>query len=180
MCNEVVSYPPGGQQDPNAAVERHILSGTCSAMEGGAARKKAELKRKKQAGKVCYRGGCTKVIIAPMKCDQCKHIFCPPHRHETSHSCKATPTSSGANTPAPSTSRSRSTTPGVKTPLSRLVSSAPSSSFASSASKPLASPVAAVQAAGPQLEARAAAAAAAMKRAGQDVKVPFVKTKTEK
>jgi len=187
MCDQVVSYPPGGRMDPNEAVEAHILSGTCTGMEGGEARKKAELRMKKETGKICYRRGCSKVIVVPMKCTECSRVFCPTHRHKSDHSCTPTPAASGANTP--SGRQGAASAAGGKAAMSRFLSSnsssAPASSSSSSrtATKPRPSPVAAVQAATPQLEARAAAAAAAMKRAGQDVKdvkVPFVKSKTEK
>lgn len=65
MCNQVVPTHAAG---PDQAVERHILGGTCVAMDGGEERRKAELKRKKERGEVCYRRGCTKVLIVPMAC----------------------------------------------------------------------------------------------------------------
>jgi hypothetical protein len=67
--------------------------------------------------------------------------------------------------------------------MSRLLGSqAKPSSSKPVAAKPAPKPAAALkpQPATAQVEARAAAAAAAMKRAGQDVKVPFVKSKDEK
>lgn len=189
MCREVVAYPPGGREDPNAAVERHIASG-CAAMEGGAARRKAALRQKKAQGKVCWRRGCTKALIVDMRCDACAHNFCPSHRHQKEHECKAGAGAGGTRS-------------GAKTANSRLLGlglgarlpSVSSGSGAGSAAKPPAAaaktpakhpaPVpagtrAAAASAGAELDARAAAAAAAMKRAGTSVKVPFVKTKAEK
>jgi predicted nucleic acid binding AN1-type Zn finger protein len=149
-------------------------------MEGGEARKKALLRAKKENGKICYRRNCNKAIVVPMKCDECARVFCPSHRHKSDHSCTPTPMGSGANTPV----RGPVGAAGAKAAMSRLLSNNNSNSSSSKptpvAAKPRPNPVAAVQAAGPQIEARAAAAAAAMKRAGQDAKVPFVKTKTEK
>ena len=187
MCNTTVPTIPN---DPNAAVERHILSGTCTGMPGGEERKRAELKRKKEAGEVCWRKGCSKTLVVPMKCDQCSHLFCPTHRHSTSHNCTPTntPSTSRNGTPQPPISK-----PAGKSAMSRLLASVPSSS--SSSSKPSSSqpsnnppaqvpPVSIPSGAQPvkaaQTDARSAAATAALKRAGQDVKVPFVKTKTEK
>lgn len=181
MCNEVVPYPPGGRLDPNEAVERHIASG-CDSMEGGAARKKAVLRQKKAQGKVCWKRGCSKSLIVEMRCEGCRHNFCPSHRHQKEHDCKPDPV------PA--------TRPGAKTAGSRLLGlgksvqsslpSVPTAAKSSTSTKPAvkppsASPAGTTQAsAGEQLDARAAAAAAAMKRAGGNVKVPFVKTKAEK
>ena len=79
LCNEVVPTSAGG---PNEAVERHIMGGTCIGLEGGEARRKAELKRRKEKGEVCFRRGCTKVLVVPMKCEVSKtptqntHIMC--------------------------------------------------------------------------------------------------------
>jgi len=66
MCNEVVPTTNGG---PNEAVERHILAGVCPSFEGGEQRRKAELRRKKERGEVCFRKGCVKALIVPMKCE---------------------------------------------------------------------------------------------------------------
>lgn len=177
MCDEVVNYAPGSM-DPNVAVERHIMSGTCTGVEGGEARKKAVLRQRKEKGEVCYRRGCSKVLVVQMKCDACARSFCPPHRHAPAHSCTGTPVGSRSGTPAGGQGRAAAS----KSAMSRLMSGTSSSS--SSTPKPAAKPVAAAkeptQPPMAQVEARAAAAAAAMKRAGQDVKVPFVKTKDEK
>lgn len=185
MCNEVVPYPPGGRLDPNEAVERHIAGG-CEAMEGGAARKKAVLRQKKAQGKVCFKRGCSKSLIVEMRCVDCGRNFCPSHRHGKEHDCKGVAAAGSGNTrPGSKTAGSRllnmgslgsklpsvgsNSTPGVKT------------NAASSKSTGVKTPTVPVtQAAGEALDARAAAAAAALKRAGGNVKVPFVKTKTEK
>lgn len=170
MCDHVVNYAQGSM-DPNVAVERHILSGTCTGVEGGQARKKALLRQRKDKGEVCYRRGCTKVLVVPMRCDACAHSFCPPHRHAPAHSCTATPASSRSGTPV----AKPTSTPAGKSAMSRLLGNQ------TKPSPKLADPPAAKpQPATAQVEARAAAAAAAMKRAGQDVKVPFIKSKDEK
>ncbi|ORX33413.1 hypothetical protein BD324DRAFT_639702 [Kockovaella imperatae] len=178
LCNSTVPTVPN---DPNLAVERHILSGTCTGIPGGEQRLKDEMRRKKERGEVCWRKGCSKHLVVPMRCEQCSHLFCPTHRHASSHTCtpSASPSSSRGGTPQPSK-------PAGKSALSRLLSTTPSSSNpssqpSSSTSKPPpASPVQPVQASTSPLDAKAAAATAALKRAGQDVKVPFVKSKTEK
>ena len=187
MCNSTVPTIPN---DPNAAVERHILSGTCAGMPGGEERKRAELKRKKEAGEVCWRKGCNKTLVVPMKCDQCSHLFCPTHRHTTSHTCSPNPTpfTSRNGTPKPLISK-----PAGKSAMSRLLASATASTSSSSnppSSQPSSAPLAQAPPASipnsaqpvkaAQADPRSAAATAALKRAGQDVKVPFVKTKTEK
>jgi hypothetical protein len=179
MCDQVVNYAKGSM-DPNEAVERHILGGTCVGIEGGAARKKAILRQRKDKGEICYRRGCTKVLVVPMKCEGCAHAFCPPHRHAPAHSCTATPDSSRSGTPA---GKPAPAAAAGKSAMSRLLGSqAKPSSSKPVAAKPAPKPAAALkpQPATAQVEARAAAAAAAMKRAGQDVKVPFVKSKDEK
>ena len=65
LCNEVVPTTSGG---PNEAVERHISSGTCIGLEGGEAKRKAELKARKERGEVCFRRGCSKTLVVQMKC----------------------------------------------------------------------------------------------------------------
>lgn len=181
MCNEVVPYPPGGRLDPNEAVERHIAAG-CESMEGGAARKKAVLRQKKAQGKVCWKRGCSKSLIVEMRCESCRHNFCPSHRHQKEHDCKPDPIA--ATRPGSKTAGSRLLGFGGKLPSVSVPTVSAKSSTSASASKskpPTRTPtVPATQAAAEQLDARAAAAAAAMKRAGGNVKVPFVKTKTEK
>ncbi|WWD16068.1 hypothetical protein CI109_100493 [Kwoniella shandongensis] len=197
MCAEIVPYPKSSTLDPNEAVERHILSGTCTGFVGGEERKKAEAKRRRDNGEVCWRKTCGKVLVVKMKCEQCQHMFCPSHRTPNSHSCtpNSTPSTSRTTTPQPPISR-----PAGKAAFSRLAqsvsassSSKPSSSTTSVPIKanPLPPPQPSSSSNGPtpitassgpseKLDARAAAAAAALKRAGHDVKVPFVKTKTEK
>ncbi|WVF72034.1 hypothetical protein IAT40_006846 [Kwoniella sp. CBS 6097] len=224
MCDEIVPYPKS--MDPNEAVEKHILSGTCTGFEGGEERKKSEIKRKRDNGEICWKKTCGKVLVVKMKCEQCQHLFCPTHRHFTSHTCTTSSTSASASASTSSAS-SRTTTPqppvskpAGKAALSRLVpqsmippksansSPAPAvtatkpsqppikapipvkaASAPSGPSNPNPNPNPSSSSAGPEmgsgsgskpLDARAAAAAAALKRAGQDVKVPFVKTKTEK
>ncbi|ORY28253.1 hypothetical protein BCR39DRAFT_445844, partial [Naematelia encephala] len=182
MCNTVVPTPKSGE--PNDAVERHIMSG-CPGMEGGEAARRAELRRKKDAGQICWRKGCNKTLVVPMKCESCRHVFCPTHRHTTSHTC--TPIASGSNTPLNLNASSR---PTAKSGLSRLLP--PSMQPPSQSTKPVQAPNPPSQ---PQpqpqpipistnnstpLDAKAAAAAAALRRAGQDVKVPFIKSKTDK
>lgn len=175
LCDSVVTSTPSG--DPNEAVERHINSGTCAGLEGGEARRKALLKQKKDRGEVCWRRGCAKTLVVQMKCESCTHVFCPTHRSAASHSCSntSTPGSSRGGTPQPQAKPAPASS--SKNPMARFTSSSskpsqPPASSPNTSSSPR--PIAAA------LDAKSAAAAAALKRAGQDAKVPFVKTKTEK
>ena len=66
LCDEVVQ---SHGRDPNEAVERHIMGGTCMGLEGGEAKRKQDLKRRKEKGEVCWRKGCAKGIVVTMRCD---------------------------------------------------------------------------------------------------------------
>ncbi|WWC60970.1 uncharacterized protein I303_103547 [Kwoniella dejecticola CBS 10117] len=202
MCNEIVKYTSSATLDPNIAVETHILSGTCTGFKGGEERKKQELRRKKLNGEICYKANCSKMLVVKMECEQCNHFFCPTHRHSSSHTCSpnATPSSSSSNLPQ----AQAQVRPAGKSALSRLLPpsmtppTAAASASASSSKLPSNTPAPAVKvvsqpplvdsspstrastSTSKPLDAKAAAAAAALKRAGQDVKVPFVKSKTEK
>ncbi|WVQ98886.1 hypothetical protein IAU59_006017 [Kwoniella sp. CBS 9459] len=220
MCDEIVPYPKS--MDPNEAVEKHILSGTCTGFEGGEERKKAEIKRKRDNGEICWKKTCGKVLVVKMKCEQCQHLFCPTHRHYSSHTCTAsTSTSTSASASAsssrmgtpqppvtkpagkaalsrlvppsmqpPKSTKSQQTQPPVKAPVPVPVTAAAAASGSntstsanvkkSQSSRPTSTSSTGAESRPKPLDARAAAAAAALKRAGQDVKVPFVKSKTEK
>jgi hypothetical protein len=67
MCHQVV--PTSSNRDPNESVEKHILGGTCVAMEGGEARRKAEVRAKRERGEMCWRKGCGKNIVVVMRCE---------------------------------------------------------------------------------------------------------------
>ncbi|RSH93978.1 hypothetical protein EHS25_006631 [Saitozyma podzolica] len=198
LCHEVVLTLPS--RDPNEAVERHIQSETCAGLPGGEERKKAELKAKKESGKVCWRKGCSKTLVVNLFCQECGHNFCPTHRHTTSHAC--TPSNSRTSTPQPSSSSagagpSRSAA-AAKAAMARFGSKPSSSSqtqtqstssigAAGTPSQPVSSgpssaPIRTHAAQASQaLDAKAAAATAALKRAGQDVKSSLpIKSKTEK
>ncbi|OCF55794.1 hypothetical protein L486_06546 [Kwoniella mangroviensis CBS 10435] len=185
MCDEIVKYTSSSRMDPNEAVERHILSGTCTGFQGGEERKKLELKRKKQNGEICWKKNCNKMLVVQMQCEQCNHFFCPTHRHSSSHTCTPSNTPSLSNTNLAFSSRP--IRPAGKAALSRLLPNSMTPPIAPS-SRPIPAPAPAVKvhssSSSPPvdkpLDAKAAAAAAAIRRAGQDVKVPFVKTKTEK
>lgn len=202
--------------DPNEAVERHILSGTCVGLQGGEERKKAEAKRRRDAGEVCWKKSCGKVLVVKMKCEvshkslllrwcyvantstqSCQHVYCPTHRRPTTHTCSnqtpspsssssrlGTPQTQATSRPAGKAALSRLLPPSMQPPASTGASrpvppvKANSSNPNSSASKPLAA--SSEGNLGSNLDAKAAAAAAALKRAGQDVKVPFVKSSAEK
>lgn len=200
LCNQVVASTPNG--DPNDAVDRHLGLGTCTGLPGGEDRRKAVLKQKKEKGEVCWRKGCAKTIVVQIKCNvslpvskilamirltnvqTCKHTFCPTHRSTAAHSCSetSTPGSSRVTTPqAPS----KQTEPSKQNPFTRttkpvLSPSQPSKLGSSSTHPPSSSSSTNPAPITASLDAKSAAAAAALRRAGQDVKVPFVKTKTEK
>ncbi|WVQ71707.1 hypothetical protein IAR50_001248 [Cryptococcus sp. DSM 104548] len=199
MCSEIVPFPKS--LDPNEAVERHILGGTCTGFQGGEERKKAEVKRRREQGEVCWKKTCGKVLVVKMKCDTCQHVFCPTHRRPNTHTClNQTPSpgssSSGLATPQLPVPNANAARPAARSAMSRLLPPSMQSPAGASAKpappakaapspKPLVATVQSSEPAmtggtGQKLDARAAAAAAAMKRAGQDVKVPFVKTTTQK
>ena len=67
LCNTVV--PTASSRDPNESVEKHILDGICVGLPGGEERKREEVRRKKERGEVCWRKGCVKGLIVPMKCE---------------------------------------------------------------------------------------------------------------
>jgi len=111
-------------------------------------------------------------------------MFCPSHRHPTSHVCNASPSSSRGSTPQPPSQPAR---PGGRAAMSRLLPPSMQSSSSKSTpittSRPTPPPAAVpqpVSAAMSPLDARAAAASAALKRAGHDAKAPFIKSKTDK
>ncbi|KAL7420611.1 hypothetical protein Q5752_004562 [Cryptotrichosporon argae] len=185
LCQSVVNMTtPAGRIDPNEAVERHILGGTCAGLPDAEEKRKAELRARKQRGEVCWKKGCPKVLVVQIRCPNCTHSFCPSHRHAESHSCTSTPSSSRAATPQVNAAPANA----ARAALSRLVPPAlqkASTSASSSSAKPAPAPfrpqVPATTASSSQpLDARAAAAAAALRRAGQDVKVPFLKSKADK
>lgn len=115
----------------------------------------------------------------------CKHLFCPPHRHASSHTCSPSDTPSGSlptsrtNTPQPA-SQSKSAMSRLITTKQPVASSSTTAPHASVTPKPTPAPASPAVPISAQLDARAAAAAAAMRRAGQDAKAPFVKSKTDK
>ncbi len=76
LCDEVVRSV--GRGDPNEAVERHILGGTCIGLEGGEARRREELKKRKERGEICWRKGCSKTLVVPMRCDV--RVFSKPYK----------------------------------------------------------------------------------------------------
>ncbi|PIL22471.1 hypothetical protein GSI_15159 [Ganoderma sinense ZZ0214-1] len=79
LCSAPVAIPPG--QDPNIRMERHINT-ECSVMTGRSSKAKSTPH--------CARPKCGKVLFSPIRCDSCKHQFCPEHRFPKDHSCSAT------------------------------------------------------------------------------------------
>ncbi|CEL62445.1 AN1-type zinc finger protein 2A OS=Mus musculus GN=Zfand2a PE=2 SV=1 [Rhizoctonia solani AG-1 IB] len=92
LCSTPVSIPLG--QDPNLKMDTHIMN-ECTAMGNRANTRQA---------KRCAGPRCTKVLIAPIRCDNCRKEFCPEHRFPQQHTCAAAsakPSSSPAPTPQP-------------------------------------------------------------------------------
>ncbi|OJT14671.1 AN1-type zinc finger protein 2B [Trametes pubescens] len=87
LCNTPVAIPPG--QDPNIRMEQHINT-QCSVMTGKSAKAKST--------PTCARPKCGKVLFAPIRCDSCKHQYCPQHRFPADHSCADLPSSSAKTT----------------------------------------------------------------------------------
>ncbi|KAF9517289.1 hypothetical protein BS47DRAFT_1340049 [Hydnum rufescens UP504] len=99
LCSTPVTIPIG--EDPNIAMERHF-DNACEVMG-----------RKRNAAPRCARHKCKNVLITPIRCESCKELFCPTHRHPSTHRC--TPTISPGKSDTrdnskvePQTSRSRS------------------------------------------------------------------------
>lgn len=92
------------------------------------------MKRKREQGRVCWKRGCGKVIIAKIDCNvgstrqcrskkrkcrltaclflrsqSCNHVFCPTHRYPADHQCPSTASSASSSrpsTPTPTTATS--------------------------------------------------------------------------
>ncbi|CAE6485296.1 unnamed protein product [Rhizoctonia solani] len=95
LCSTPVSIPIG--QDPNLKMDAHIMN-ECTAMGNRG--------NKRQANR-CAGPRCTKVLIAPIRCDNCRKQFCPEHRFPQQHSCAASAKPSPSHTPTPQPAMSK-------------------------------------------------------------------------
>lgn len=135
MCNVPQSTNPG--EDPNIVMNRHIQH-EC---QGARSRRDEirELNQRKEKGEVCWKKNCTKVLVVKMKCDACKHEFCPTHRHPNDHRCPAPSTSAVPSQPKQSVPASFPRF-SLKNNLSKSTSTSTSSSSAPVASSSLLTP----------------------------------------
>ncbi|KAG8681297.1 hypothetical protein FRC08_015726, partial [Ceratobasidium sp. 394] len=90
LCNAPVSIPVG--QDPNVRMDAHIMN-DCPVM-GNRRSAKSQAPR-------CASSKCSKVLIAPIRCNSCRKDFCPEHRFPQQHSC-ASQSAASIPKPAPS------------------------------------------------------------------------------
>ncbi|TFL01271.1 hypothetical protein BDV98DRAFT_507616 [Pterulicium gracile] len=87
LCDEPIAIPPG--QDPIYRLQDHV-DNKCPVMTG---------KKPGSTSPRCGNKRCNKVLIQPIRCDQCRMQFCPSHRWPSDHTCVNT---------APSTPPSKS------------------------------------------------------------------------
>ncbi|QRV92547.1 AN1-type zinc finger protein 1 [Ceratobasidium sp. AG-Ba] len=90
LCSVPISIPVG--QDPNLKMDAHIMN-ECPVM-GNKRPAKSQAPR-------CASSKCSKVLIAPIRCNTCRKDFCPEHRFPQQHSC-ASQSSASIPRPAPS------------------------------------------------------------------------------
>ncbi|KAK0568131.1 hypothetical protein OC861_002222 [Tilletia horrida] len=170
VCNEPPKNWRRGE-DPNIAMERHLSSGQCPALDAqgrlkegvpypNAANGQPQKRQKKQ--NECHFGKCHKIMIVPIRCQDCGADFCPSHRAPVQHSCAkhdanraSAPSSNGPFKTSISTASSAKLQSGGAEALraargaflSKLAPSTSSSSNASSAlKKPTAVPATPAQA----------------------------------
>ncbi|KDN36967.1 hypothetical protein RSAG8_10501, partial [Rhizoctonia solani AG-8 WAC10335] len=104
LCDTPVSVPLG--RDVDQVMDHHIMK-ECTA-EGN--RKSARPSNR------CPAPRCTKVMYAPIRCDNCRKEFCPSHRFPKQHACTAA-------SARPSPSPSPAPTPPVMSKLAEKLSS---------------------------------------------------------
>ncbi|KAG8773310.1 hypothetical protein FRC12_002585 [Ceratobasidium sp. 428] len=90
LCNAPVSIPAG--QDPNPRMDAHIMN-ECP-IAGNRRSAKSQSPR-------CASSKCSKVLIAPIRCNSCRKDFCPEHRFPQQHSC-ASHSAASIQRPSPS------------------------------------------------------------------------------
>jgi len=125
LCSTPVSVPVG--EEPDTAMERHFET-ACEVMG-----------QKKRGTPRCARHKCGKVLYSPIRCDSCKELFCPTHRHTSSHRCITDP-ASGASTSAPKIRPASIPTDKVENRLAALLRPNSVASPASTPQQPVKSP----------------------------------------
>ncbi|EPQ31994.1 uncharacterized protein PFL1_00192 [Pseudozyma flocculosa PF-1] len=110
LCPLCDSPPQGWKrdEDPNIAMDRHLSAGRCPALDsngyikadskGPSAASSSSGARQKKPNE-CRFKKCSKIMVVPIQCPQCRASFCPSHRAPAQHSCGSTPS------PASSSSR---------------------------------------------------------------------------
>ncbi|PWZ02880.1 hypothetical protein BCV70DRAFT_169106 [Testicularia cyperi] len=106
----ICDTPPAGwkrDEDPNIAMDRH-LSGQCLKLDAngylmsgrsaakGSYQAQQPVKRVKKPNE-CTFVKCSKIMVVPIQCPQCRASFCPSHRAPAQHSCSTTPKPGPAN-----------------------------------------------------------------------------------
>jgi len=94
FCKIPVAYP--SDSDPNEALEKHFET-NCEAL--------GKAGSSKRSSQVCAQARCPKVLISPIRCQQCSKQFCPEHRFPATHAC-ATVSASARASPLPETKAS--------------------------------------------------------------------------
>ncbi|PWN53065.1 hypothetical protein IE53DRAFT_310908 [Violaceomyces palustris] len=106
LCDQ----PPEGwkrDEDPNIAMDRHLSTGKCPAIDENGLRKQTDRTNafRKKANQ-CNFSKCQKVMVVPITCPQCRTSFCPSHRAPAQHACQ---TSSRQSQSAPAMTKKKNT-----------------------------------------------------------------------
>ncbi|KAE8233285.1 hypothetical protein CF326_g1675 [Tilletia indica] len=160
ICNEPPQNWRRGE-DPNIAMERHLSSGQCPALDGGGLLREgnglgkpagsggiaqrssgsgSSTPRAKKANE-CHFHRCHKIMIVPMHCAACNADFCPSHRAPVQHTCasKEKANSGSAGQSRPPAAAGRSDESGIRAArgafLKKLADSMPGSTPSNSPSK---------------------------------------------
>lgn len=102
LCGAAVSIPFG--VNPNIPMDAHLTS-SCPVLNSSTGLAHDGPLRPAKASKpsnVCHYVRCSTKMIVPMRCKDCAHDFCAPHRFPKDHACKAaasSKSSSGRSTP---------------------------------------------------------------------------------
>ncbi|CAD6900733.1 unnamed protein product [Tilletia controversa] len=151
ICNE----PPRDWrrgEDPNIAMERHLSSGMCAALDAGGLLREGSgvlksagsgTKARTKKANECQFHRCHKIMIVPMHCAACSSDFCPSHRAPIQHACANKDKPNGGNgngsaKPSPLASQRADIESGIRAArgafLKKLSNSIPSSTSPSSSS----------------------------------------------
>ncbi|EJD50630.1 hypothetical protein AURDEDRAFT_112220 [Auricularia subglabra TFB-10046 SS5] len=117
FCNVPIAYAKG--TDPNVRMERHFDT-ECAVLVDEEKRKRAQNKMP-----VCRARGCSKKLVAPIQCQECRQKYCAEHRYASDHACSGPSrnTSSSASTTSKSTltgGRPGQSAPGAHAALAAL------------------------------------------------------------